>query len=91
MQCDSNGDCTCEDGFGGSKCEFECTSVGGHCYKFVPTKLTLEGAVKHCSDLGGKIFVPTDEAQNVEVYDFVKEQGGGTYFIGSYYDNNLKK
>ena len=63
----------------------------GRCYKFVPTKLKLDDATKHCSELGGNVFVPTDEAHNSKVFDFVKQKGGGTYLIGTYYDDNLKK
>ena len=86
LACDANGDCTCSEGFTGSKCELEK-------YKITDELLGFNDAVKKCSDLGGKLFEPMNADQDKYVFDYVRKQFGKRieYYIGIIHDDSAKK
>ena len=94
-ECDENGQCNCQEGYGGLHCQnfLDCSVIDGICYRITDEKLKFEDAEKNCSELGGKLSEPMNKKEDNNVYEFVKQKYGGSreYYLGIYYDGPMGK
>ena len=93
MDCDKNGDCSCKEGFYGSKCSEAVpdgtSCVNDSCYLITDEKLPFDKAAEKCIENGGKLFEPMNNQQNQHVFDYVRQTYGKQteYYIGIFRDD----
>ena len=93
LECDDNGDCSCKEGFSGSKCSKTfpdgTTCFDDSCYLITDEKLPFDKAAEKCIELGGKLFEPMNSQQDKQVLDYVRQKYSKPteYYIGIFHDD----
>ena len=78
MQCQSNGQCQCKEGYSGKKCNIACTEgwtlVENKCFQMSNDMKTYDGAANHCHSIGGLLVEPRTTVETDEVVNFARTQ-----------------
>ena len=78
MQCKSDGQCLCKEGYSGQKCNVACTQgwslIGNKCFQMSKDIKTYDGAANYCRSIRGLLVEPKTTAETDEVFNFAKAQ-----------------